>query len=91
MAKKREPKITPEQRAAFDAWYAFETKSVKLDVRICFAIRYFDDEETAKAAGLASAAVNTYNGGMFDGMACGRDPGFDYTTPEGRKLFAVTC
>jgi hypothetical protein len=32
----------------------------------------------------------TYNGGFFHGMACGRAHSFDYEDKELGKLFAVT-
>jgi hypothetical protein len=58
--------------------------------RICFGIAWFDSEDEAaryhrhvRNQGLA------YNGGWFDGMACGRDKSFDKDGPNGR-LYAVT-
>lgn len=64
---------------------------VKHDSRICFGIDYYDDEAEAEAEGAkVTAAGETYNGGWYHGMACGRDHYKDYTDDEGRKLYAVT-
>jgi hypothetical protein len=63
---------------------------VERDGRICFGIVYF---ETESDAALYEKDVRrrgcTYNGGYFDGMACGRAKEFDYEK-DGRKLYAVT-
>jgi hypothetical protein len=64
---------------------------VKTDSRICFAIRYYDDEaEAAREGAKIAASGAAYNGGYFDGMPCGRAKGWD-REEGGRKLFAVTC
>lgn len=64
---------------------------VKIDSRICFGIHYF---ASAKDADTYAAVVrkrgDTYNGGFFHGMACGRDKSFDYTDTEHGRLYAVT-
>ena len=63
---------------------------VDTDIRICFAIAWFDSEESAQEATKDKQVENsTYNGGMFHGMRCGREERFDYIK-EGRKLYAVT-
>jgi hypothetical protein len=64
---------------------------VTSDERICFGILYYDSEEAAQEAAKQTIAEgNTYNGGMFHGMACGRDKSWDHTSPEGIRLYAVT-
>jgi hypothetical protein len=63
---------------------------VETDSRICFGIAYFTSESDAI---LYAADVRrrgcTYNGGFYDGMACGREKRFDHMK-DGRKLYAVT-
>ena len=50
-----------------------------IDSRICFGIEFYDSEEKAFYATLVTQLQgNTYNGGWFHGMACGRDSSFDY-------------
>jgi energy-converting hydrogenase Eha subunit B len=65
---------------------------VKIDSRICFAIAYFTTPADAAAyAKVVEKRGDTYNGGFFHGMPCGRDASFDYTDPEtGQMLYAVT-
>ena len=64
---------------------------VKTDSRICFGIAYYTSEADADAMGLYVArAGQTYNGGFFHGMQCGRDKGFDYVDDTLGPLFAVT-
>ena len=64
---------------------------VDTDVRICFAIAWFESEESAQEATKdESVKGSTYNGGMFHGMQCGRDKTWDRTDDKGRKLYAVT-
>lgn len=82
-------KVDKQRRLDILAWQTLDAKRVDCEVRICFAISWFDNEELANQAGEASAKVNTYNGGWFHGMACGRDHGFDKVV-DGKKLFAVT-
>ncbi len=61
------------------------------DSRICFGILYFDTPAKAnKAARIVQARGDTYNGGWFHGMACGRATQFDYVDPKLGKLYAVT-
>ena len=64
---------------------------VRIDSRICFGIAYFATEAEADlyAADVVRRGV-TYNGGWFDGMACGRAEAFDYLMPDGSKRYAVT-
>lgn len=57
--------------------------------RVCFEMTYYATEEEADRAG--SRVTGTYNGGMFDGLPCGRKPDSDYTDKDtGRRYFAVT-
>lgn len=54
-----------------------------MDSRICFGIEFYDSEEKANLGSLVSRLMgNTYNGGWFHGMACGRDASFDYVVKE---------
>ena len=62
---------------------------IKRDSRTCFGILYFATEAEAEDYGYV-AQSQTYNGGMFHGMACGRDKGFDHVGPDGTAYFAVT-
>lgn len=65
---------------------------VKRDSRICFGIHYFATEADAKAAAaIVRKRGDTYNGGHFHGMPCGRDTGFDHVDRDtGEKVYAVT-
>lgn len=64
---------------------------VDCDIRICFAISWFDSEESAQEAHkYVTERDYRYNGGMFHGMQCGRDKTWDRTNEKGRKLYAVT-
>lgn len=64
---------------------------VKRDSRICFGILYFATEADADIyAAFVREKGDTYNGGYFDGMPCGREPSRDYTDPELGRLYAVT-
>lgn len=67
---------------------------VKIDSRICFGIYYFTSEADAQAYAKAHQG-NTYNGGFFHGMPCGRDQTWDHVDCsagplKGTKLYAVT-
>jgi hypothetical protein len=92
--KTREPtpeEVSLQQRRA--AWYSFRAaKAVRLDSRICFSLAYFATEADAIEGGRLSAkAGNTYNGGYFHGMPCGRDRGHDHVDKDtGKMLYAVT-
>lgn len=64
---------------------------VKLESRICFGIAFYATEADATlAADAVRARGETYNGGFYHGMPCGRDTHFDYVDPEHGPLFAVT-
>lgn len=65
---------------------------VEYEGRICFGLEYFDTEERAIERGKEIAAAgHTYNGGMFHGRTCGREPQFDYTHPKtGKRRYAVS-
>jgi hypothetical protein len=63
---------------------------VEVDIRICFAIAWYATEaEAMQHDKLAKEAGDTYNGGWFHGMACGRDTTWD-REKGGKKLFAAT-
>ena len=63
---------------------------VEVDVRICFGIAWYATEKEAEAADKESRKQgNTYNGGFFHGMACGREKNWDKEV-GGKKLYAVT-
>jgi hypothetical protein len=68
---------------------------VKQDIRICFAIEYYDDEAEAEARSEQVKSQGlTYVGGWHDGQPCGRERGRDITdgwNPNGKTLYAVTC
>jgi hypothetical protein len=60
---------------------------VRHESRICFGIDWYATEaEAMEADRLGREAGNTYNGGFYHGMACGRDKTWD---KDG--MFAVTC
>lgn len=64
--------------------------AVFVDSRICFSIAYFATEADAEKAGEGvTRAGRTYNGGLFNGMPCGRDTSWD-VTKDGVKYFACT-
>jgi hypothetical protein len=58
------------------------------DSRTCFGIKYFATEADAETFA-AAIKGQTYNGGFFHGMACGRDRSFDRTV-DGARQYAVT-
>ena len=63
-----------------------------LDSRISLSVLYFEQESEANK--IAKQVVKQdcrYNGGWFDGMACGRSDAFDYEDSNGIKWYAVTC
>jgi hypothetical protein len=61
-------------------------KPVRSEGRICFGINWYATEaEALEAAKAVRARGDTYNGGFFHGMPCGRAPEFD-----GHGEYAVT-
>jgi hypothetical protein len=63
-----------------------------LDSRISLSVLYFEQEaEANKIAKQVKKQDCRYNGGWFDGMACGRCDAFDYEDNNGIKWYAVTC
>ena len=60
--------------------------------RICFSIMWFATEKEADAAHKkVRKRGDYYNGGWLDGMACGRDKGYDKHDEAGKvNAFAVT-
>lgn len=88
---KKPAKATKAPALTTDALLAIAGTPVERDERICFGIHYFDTELKANAyAEYIVRRGDTYNGGWYHGMACGRDEGWDYTTKAGTKLYAVT-
>lgn len=66
-------------------------KPAKTESRICFGLAWFKTEAEADAfAAIVRSRGESYNGGFFHGMACGRDKGFDYVDAELGQLYAVT-
>lgn len=66
-------------------------KPVKRDIRGAIAIYWYATEEEAEAvAAKWKAEGRTYVGGWNDGLLCGRDKGFDYTTEDGVRLYACS-
>lgn len=64
---------------------------VKFDSRICFSIAYFTSEADAdKYAAVVARRGDTYNGGWFHGMPCGRETRWDHNDQALGKLYAVT-
>jgi hypothetical protein len=64
---------------------------IREESRICFGLVWFDNEKEAmEYAKEVHKKGATYNGGYYDGMACGRERGFDYELPDGRKAYAVS-
>ncbi len=64
---------------------------VKHEGRICFGIDYFTSARAAEIYGaMVTLRGDTYNGGWYDGMPCGRAPCFDYKDDVLGPLFAVT-
>jgi hypothetical protein len=66
--------------------------SVRSESRISFAIRWFATEaEAIEFAAYVAETGQTYNGGWFHGMPCGRNRGFDVVDEDGNTIeFAVT-
>lgn len=65
-------------------------KPVERDSRTCFGIEWYDSELKANFRHLSVRLYGeTYNGGWFHGMACGREKSFDYTR-DYSTLYAVT-
>ena len=66
-------------------------KPVKYDGRICFGIAFFTSEEDAqKYDAYVKQRGDSYNGGWFHGMPCGRDTTWDHKDEKLGQLFAVT-
>lgn len=71
--------------------YSSLHKAVASESRICFGIAWFATEEAANSySEYIKSKGHTYNGGMFHGMACGRDKSFDRDGPAGNRWYAVT-
>jgi hypothetical protein len=76
--------LTPKQRGTLIQRLAKKSgKPSDIDSRICFGIEFYDSEEKAYYGTLITKVQgNTYNGGWFHGMACGRDTSFDYVVTQ---------
>lgn len=62
----------------------------EIDSRICLSIAFYKDEDTANTASeIVWANRDTYWGGMFHGMPCGRETARDFER-DGVKYHAVT-
>lgn len=58
------------------------------DSRSCFGVYFYDHEAKALVADLGiRVRGDTYNGGFFHGMPCGRDRSFDHADSN---FYAVT-
>jgi hypothetical protein len=81
---KGEIDLTPKQRDTLIERLAKKSgRPADIDSRICFGIHFYDSEEKAHYATLITKVQgNTYNGGWFHGMACGRDTSFDYVVTQ---------
>lgn len=75
---------TPSQRRTLIQRLARRAgKPSDIDSRICFGIEFYDCEAKARFAALVTRLQgNTYNGGWFHGMPCGRDKSFDYVVTQ---------
>lgn len=86
MAKRRQRITKPQNRISVPP-----PQPVKSESRICFGIKWFSSEADAQAyAKVVQERGETYNGGYFHGMPCGRDKGFDYVDDTLGPLYAVT-
>lgn len=76
--------LTPKQRdTLLERLGKLSGRPADIDSRICFGIHFYDTEEKAYYATLITKVQgNTYNGGWFHGMACGRDTSFDYVVTQ---------
>jgi hypothetical protein len=84
-------KVDAKTKKKMDALLKVAGTPADSDSRSCFGIKFFDTIEKATAyAEYISLRGDTYNGGFFHGMSCGRDAGFDYKTKDGVQLFAVS-
>jgi hypothetical protein len=65
---------------------------VDQESRICFGIVWLATEADARVWDQhVRDTGQTYNGGFFHGMSCGRDSGFDRKNPDGTVTgYAVT-
>lgn len=99
---KEEKKARLAKNAADAKAEAAAPKPVDSEGRACFGLKWFATEAEADAyAAMVVARGDTYWGGFFHGMPCGRDPGFDcIVTAEnrgdvpvefvGKKIYAVS-
>jgi hypothetical protein len=104
-------KLSKEEKKALAAKHAANAKAeaaapkpVDSEGRACFGLKWFATEAEADAyAAMVVARGDTYWGGFFHGMPCGRDSSFDYVVTEegsgrgdvpvefvGKMLFAVS-
>ena len=64
----------------------------KSESRTCFGVEYFTSEADAdRYAQQVRDSGQTYNGGFFHGLPCGRSAAMDHTDPAtGVRYYAVT-
>jgi hypothetical protein len=81
--------LTREQQVTLSArLLAIAGEPADRDSRSCFGVYFYDHEAKALVADLGiRVRGDTYNGGFFHGMPCGRDSSFDTAEP---KLYSVT-
>lgn len=86
-------KLSPEAEAKWQRIRELEAtlpEPVERDSRICYGVVYLASEEDAqKWDAFVRERGDTYNGGWFDGLCCGREPSRDIQR-DGRRLYAVT-
>lgn len=83
---------TRELKALIERLNKISGQPVKSDGRSCFGIDWYAKEAQAEVASLViKLRGDTYNGGWFHGMPCGRDSTFDHKDKEtGVQYYAVT-
>ena len=88
--KKAKAKAVPAKAGAIFNPLHPAPQPVDVDVRICFGIAWYASEEDAqKADEVTRKQGNTYNGGFYHGVICGREESWDREV-DGKKRYAVT-
>jgi hypothetical protein len=87
---KRQKWIDPLTKAERAEYVALKQEG-RYDGRICLSIMFFTEEAKADRFGeLSKKEGNTYNGGYFHGMECGREKERDYTDADGVRWYGAT-